>query len=605
MKRAGLAVVLLALLLAACGSPAATEQPTAGQPSPTAVPPTATLPPSPQLPPPDSPLPTPLPPSTLPPVDSPLPTPPPPTPLPPAEFAGLDLPITANDLFAASGLCAACHTSMIDGAGTDVSIDTAWRASMMANSARDPYWLASVRAEVLANPGLQAAIEEKCVVCHMPMARTSTAAAGGESRLLDGGFADPEHPQHTLAIDGVSCTLCHQIRQEGLGEEGSDSGGYVISRDLPAGERESFGPYPIGPGAVQLMQNASGFVPIQSQHVGVAELCATCHTLYTPFVDAEGQIRGEFPEQMPYEEWLASSYGGALPCQGCHMPQANGAVRISIVGGSQARSPFYQHLLVGGNAYVLQILRTFGEDLAVTASSQQLAAQEAAVREQLQTRTASVSLAGAELSGTTLTAEVTISSLVGHKLPTSFPSRRAWIHLVVQDAGGQAVFESGAWQVDGSIVGNDNDLDPAAYEPHYLTVDSPDQVQIYEAIMGNTDGQVTTTLLRGAVYLKDNRLLPAGFDKSAAGPDIAVAGAAIDDEDFTGGSDRVIYIVDVGDAQGPFTVRAELLYQAIGFRWAHNLRPYAGEEPARFATYYDAVPNLPVVVGQDSVQVGQ
>ncbi len=73
-------------------------------------------------------------------------------------------------------------------------------------------------------------------------------------------------------------------------------------------------------------------------------------------------------------------------------------------------------------------------------------------------------------------------------------------------------------------MGNDNDADPAAYEPHYATIDDAEQVQIYESIMGNTDGEVTTTLLRGAGYLKDNRLLPSGFDKDTVGADIACAG---------------------------------------------------------------------------------
>ena len=47
-------------------------------------------------------------------------------------------------------------------------------------------------------------------------------------------------------------------------------------------------------------------------------------------------------------------------------------------------------------------------------------------------------------------------------------------------------------------------------------------------------------------YLKDNRLLPRGFDKGTAAAEIAVVGAAADDDDFVGGGDRVRYRVRRG-----------------------------------------------------------
>jgi len=91
-------------------------------------------------------------------------------------------------------------------------------------------------------------------------------------------------------------------------------------------------------------------------------------------------------------------------------------------------------------------------------------------------------------------------------------------------------------------------------------------------------------------YLKDNRILPHGFDKTTASRDIAVAGDAAADPNFTGGSDGVRLNVPLGGATGPFTVEVELLYQPIGFRWAQNLDPYkASMEPARFLDYYKAM----------------
>jgi hypothetical protein len=446
----------------------------------------------------------------------------------------LPLPTDQEELFSASGACAVCHTNMADETGADVSIDGAWRSTMMANAARDPYWLASVRGEVLNNPHLQAVIEDKCAICHMPMAYVSAVTGGGEGKVLDGGFLAPDYGLHSLAVDGVSCTLCHQIGKEGLGEAGSFSGGFVIDTELPAGEREAFGPYEVSEGLANIMQVASGYIPMEGPHTSESALCATCHTLYTPYVDAKGEVAGMFPEQMAYFESQASSFG-SMSCQDCHMPAAGGNIQLSVTGGPP-RSPFSQHQFVGGNVYALEILKRFGPEMSVTASSAQFQDTQELVLEQLQKRTASISLDAVSIDGSTLTADVSVRSMVGHKFPTGFPSRRAWIHLTVQDAEDQVVFESGAVNPDGAIEGNDNDADPAAYEPHYTLIDNPDQVQIYEPIIGDTEGAVTTVLLRGAGYLKDSRLLPAGFDKASAHEDIAVHGAALEDH---GGGWRV------------------------------------------------------------------
>jgi hypothetical protein len=223
----------------------------------------------------------------------------------------------------------------------------------------------------------------------------------------------------------------------------------------------------------------------------------------------------------------------------------------------------------------------------------------------LRNRTAAVTFDDVTLLGSQLTANLIIESQVAHKFPTGFPSRRAWLHFTVHDADGQLVFESGALGPEGSIVGNDNDADPATYEPHYMTIDRSDQVQVYETIMGDTEGDPTTTLLRAATYLKDNRLLPSGVKKQTAQDDIAVYGLAADDQDFLGNGDKIQYTVGVNGADGPFTVTAELLYQSIGYRWANNLSQYQAPEIGRFLSYYQDIPNLPVVVASESVEVSE
>jgi hypothetical protein len=89
--------------------------------------------------------------------------------------------------------------------------------------------------------------------------------------------------------------------------------------------------------------------------------------------------------------------------------------------------------------------------------------------------------------------------------------------------------------------------------------------------------------------MKDNRILPTGFDKATAEKDIAVQGDAAADPDFTAGSDSVRYSVALGSGNGPFRIAVEVLYQPIGFRWAHNLTPYKAAETERFVLYYDSM----------------
>jgi hypothetical protein len=203
-----------------------------------------------------------------------------------------------------------------------------------------------------------------------------------------------------------------------------------------------------------------------------------------------------------------------------------------------------------------------------------------------------------------IVADVEVTNLTGHKLPTAYPSRRAWLHVVVRDRSGATVFESGAHTPEGRIVGNDNDDDRLKYEPHYREITQHGQVQIYESIMRDAYGAVTTGIVSGLGYAKDSRILPRGFDKKTASPDIAVVGDAASDSAFVGGSARTRYKIDVARAEGPFRIVAELWYQPIGFRWAQNLRLRPATETDRFVSYFESMADVSgTVLARDSVIV--
>ena len=214
---------------------------------------------------------------------------------------------------------------------------------------------------------------------------------------------------------------------------------------------------------------------------------------------------------------------------------------------------------------------------------------------QLENETASLTVTP-ERTGNLLTVAVDVVNLAGHKLPSGLPSRRCWLHVVVTDENNNTIFESGKPTGDGRIEGNDaEDDDPTTWEPHYTVITLPEEVQIYEPIMRTFEGGVTYTLLRAYEYAKDNRLLPAGFNKATAGPDIAVHGVPSSDDNFQGGSDQIVYEIGIAGLTGNLHVTAELLYQTLSHPFVADLaKADPGPRPAlveRFLGMYDPAAN--------------
>jgi hypothetical protein len=498
---------------------------------------------------------------------------------------------TSQHTFQTSDRCIACHNELSTPSGEDVSIGFNWRSSIMANSSRDPYWQASVRRESIDHPEATAHIEDECSVCHMPITRYE-AKLKGKSGLVFAHFPlSDDKKQGKEAADGVSCSVCHQISIDKLGTRESFNGGFVVEPSKSPNARPEYGPFQIDPGQVRIMKTSTGgYQPTENtDHIRKSELCATCHTLFTTAFGPDGKAAGSLPEQVPYQEWLNSDYKTKQTCQDCHMPVVQEPVPITRVFGVP-REGLKRHVFVAANFFMQRMLNQYRDDLEVEALPQELTYAADYTVSYLKTKAARISIENIEMHAGHLQADVSIENLGGHKLPTAYPSRRAWLHVSVRDRNDRVVFESGAVQPDGSITGNENDSDPHRFEPHYTEITSSKQVQIYEDVLGDLNGQVTTGLLTGVRYLKDNRLLPRGFDKHTPDKDIAVIGEALNDPNFTGGGDRVRYSINLGEIQGPIRVDAELCYQPIGYRWANNLKTYnAAAEPRRFTGFFDSM----------------
>ena len=134
---------------------------------------------------------------------------------------------------------------------------------------------------------------------------------------------------------------------------------------------------------------------------------------------------------MPYTEWQNSIFNddGSNPmsCQDCHMPKTTARVsnRPMWLGTKEG---FAKHHLVGANTVMLTLLRDNAAALDVNSSNLDLGINRA--RDMLHSA-ATVEIVSASVSNGVLEARVRVENHSGHKAPTSYPSRRMWLHFKV------------------------------------------------------------------------------------------------------------------------------------------------------------------------------
>jgi len=508
---------------------------------------------------------------------------------------------TKTDIFATSGVCNQCHlageaTVMHDAEGHDISPAYLWRSSMMAFAAKDPYYLAIWGDARDSRPAAKGAIDAVCSRCHAPAGSVEIGLAQGV--LGFDTITQGTEPAAHLARDGVTCTLCHQIKGDNLGKAASYSGGFEVGDT-----RQMFGPHEAP--NTQPMQFFVDYTPTYADHVGSSDLCATCHTVIVPILDEEGTpTGGQFVEQAPFFEWQNSSFGSVTPCAHCHLPTtgADGAPLKSPIAkypdNLSSRSPFGQHTFEGGNAYMLRIL---GDNVAWTgATVEPSELMDAADRGERHLQgAAELSIVSSDVQEGEMRLVVQVKNLTGHKLPTGYPSRRVWLHVRAEDASGAVLFDSGAPGEDGSILSDGARVDvQGVILPHRDEV-TKGQVQIWEAVAVDAQGEPTHRPLDQIALGKDDRILPDGYSTFGPKADLTMSVGADGDASFQPGKDQTTYRILNGATVASVTV--ELLYQTLSREAADGLAVTPNPAAVRFSQMVAARPPSPVVMAKASI----
>jgi hypothetical protein len=252
---------------------------------------------------------------------------------------------------------------------------------------------------------------------------------------------------------------------------------------------------------------------------------------------------------------------------------------------------------------MLKILKQNAATLGVAATDEVMDSVIARSDRMLQTQTLNLDLTFATFNNDTGYFEVRLENLAGHKFPSGYPSRRAFVEFLVLQSDGDTLFKSGLLQPDYTIEGQNAD-----YEPHYNVIKAESEAQIYEMVMADVNNNVTTILERGYQLKKDNRLTPLGFTTTHIVYDTTqIVGTALSDADFNydgfegSGTDVVHYHVPLNAYNGTIKVIARMKYQSVPPRYLTEMFSVSTPEIDAFEAMYNAADKSVVLIAADSL----
>lgn len=255
----------------------------------------------------------------------------------------------------------------------------------------------------------------------------------------------------------------------------------------------------------------------------------------------------------------------------------------------RVRDQYSRHTLLGINQFGLMMFEQFPDLLGIRTADYMygeavpgLLTAQSSGYELARRETATIDITSLSHTDKYLEATVKIENLAGHGFPSGVGFRRAFLTFEALDSEGKVIWASGRTNSVGAIVkGLGDEVLPTeffydqikrkqVFQPHYEVINDESQVQIYEEVIADPQGKITTSFVGLDQVLKNNRLLPKGWRSDGPyGEFTAPHGDAEHDPEYINksgatGADRIVYRIPLNDrTRAAVSVRVTLNYQAI------------------------------------------
>ena len=409
-----------------------------------------------------------------------------------------------------------CH----DDLDKNVTLSYEWQGSMMAQSMRDPLFLATL---TIANQDADSS-GDLCIRCHSPRGWLS-----GRSSPTNGSALTVEDRE------GIYCEFCHRaikptsidvnpypdddeytsstydadqtyLQTLSIIPDSSANGMYIIDSDETRR----------GPFSDAKASHPMHYSPFHSD----AYFCGTCHDVSNPVFELQGDGSYDlnalktrspsfdphtmFPVERTFSEWKMSDYNSSdgvyapqfggekdtvRTCQDCHLRDVYG--KGCNKNGAPSRTDLPLHDMTGGNTFIPGLVASlYPSEVNSTA----LTSGVTRATYMLQ-KAANLEYDDPVFQEDSILLRVKVTNETGHKLPSGYPEgRRIWLNVKAydDDAKENIIFESGAYDNSTGILNHNN------------------YVKIYEIEPGY-DGSPSFHFVLNREIFKDNRIPPRGF----------------------------------------------------------------------------------------------